>query len=58
MMDYCNFVGFPLAGEFFYDDDTAYFNSLPEDLQRELLAHDIHSRKEFHDCVQRLKQMR
>lgn len=57
-MDYSNFAGFPLAKEFSYDDDAAYFDSLPEDLQRKLLAQDIHSGKEFHECVQRLKQMR
>ncbi len=53
-----NFFGFPLVfGSLFVNDSDAgdYFLSLPEETQQALMNEEIHSAKDLHDCVERLK---
>lgn len=33
-----------------------YYFSLPEEAQQAILNEDIHSEKDFHDCVEKLKR--
>ena len=56
--NYNYYYGIPSAMSQIFDKDPKlrdYYFSLPDETQQAILREDVHSEKDFYDCVEKLK---